>query len=790
IRFGGVIFTRSDRKDINTIEDIKKKSFMAVNPSSFGGYLVALRELKKLGITPYDFSSLTFGNTHDKVVYAVLNKEVDAGTVRSDTLERMASEGKIKMSDFYILNQKEVEDFPFVLSTPLYPEWPFAKLKHTDDRVTKEIVIALLQLKDSHPAAQNAKIYGWSIPLNYQNVHEALMELKISPYDQEKQIYFEQVIQKYWYVGVVSFILLIILIWIILYFYRLNRTLQSTKNTLQYEIDEKRDTQNRLLHTQEVIVELNAKLEEKIEEQTHDIQDLLYKEKYLSNILKTIGDINQIIIVSNSLEHLIRSSCDRLIEHENYKFCWIGRIREDSSIKISYQTKLNEKFFDSNFIEAKDMLKHPELKALNDNRVVVYHPNSDFFDQKLHRFGLSSFIAFPLKQDIHSKPFGMLSVYSTREDGFEEDEIKMLQELSGDLGFAINSFLQKEELIKLERERVENYESTILSFVDMIEKRDTYTVGHTSRVAQYSKLIAQSMGFSKEEIDKLEWASNLHDIGKIVIPDSILLKPNKLNKLEYEIIQSHVTAGADMLGKIDSYKELTEIMRHHHERYDGKGYPNGLKGNEIPMLSHIMILADAFDAMTTNRIYKKSKSLKDSLQEIKELSAVQFHPKVVDIALEVFKDVEIDTTTNQLPTTKIEEERMAYFYKDQLTSLYNVNYLKILINQDLLKSHFRQIHSINLKNFSQYNRKFGWESGNELLIDIANYLAQRYQNTIIFRIQGDYFIILSSQEVEVDYNEIVQNTKLQSIEVDIEMHQKELQESDVIKTIVDLMKVM
>ena len=126
-------------------------------------------------------------------------------------------------------------------------------------------------------------------------------------------------------------------------------------------------------------------------------------------------------------------------------------------------------------------------------------------------------------------------------------------------------------LIELEEEKIRNFEKTLLAFVEMIEDRDTYTGGHSQRVADYSKLIAQKMGRSDAECDLLHQAGILHDIGKIVTPDSILLKPGKLNGLEYKLIQEHVKVGYDLLSKIPMYKEIAEIIFYHHEHYDGGG---------------------------------------------------------------------------------------------------------------------------------------------------------------------------------------------------------------------------
>jgi len=183
--FGGVILTYADRDDINGLADIKGKKFMAVEESSFGGWQMAYKEFKDNGIDPLsDFAKVEFGGKHDNVVFAVQNGSVDAGTVRTDTLERMAAAGDIDMSEFKIIAAKKYDDFPFVISTALYPEWPFAKVAKTADKDAQKVVNALLALDSQNAAAKSAKIVGWTKPLDYGGVEELQKLLKVGAYKQ------------------------------------------------------------------------------------------------------------------------------------------------------------------------------------------------------------------------------------------------------------------------------------------------------------------------------------------------------------------------------------------------------------------------------------------------------------------------------------------------------------------------------------------------------------------------------------------------------------------------------
>jgi len=181
--FGGVIIASSDNNAINSMADIKGKTFMGVKKSSFGGWQMADNEFINAGINPFtDFSVVKFGGTHDNVVLAVQNGAVAAGTVRTDTLERMVAEGTIYMDDFKIINKKAYKDFPFVCSTALYPEWPLAKTKNTSDADAAKVVKALKELKKGDTATKAAKIIGWVDPLDYTPVEKLQKKLKIGAY--------------------------------------------------------------------------------------------------------------------------------------------------------------------------------------------------------------------------------------------------------------------------------------------------------------------------------------------------------------------------------------------------------------------------------------------------------------------------------------------------------------------------------------------------------------------------------------------------------------------------------
>ena len=267
--FGGVIFTRADRKDINTLDDLKGKSFMAVEKTSLGGWLMAWRDLRRAGIDPMtDTSSLLFGGTHDAVVYAVLKGEVDAGTVRTDTLERMSAEGKIDLKSIKVINELPGEDgFPFIRSTELYPEWPFAKLKHTPDALAKKMAIALLAMPRESRAARAAGIAGWTVPLDYRNVHNLMKELHLGPYEDLGKVTFDEVVRQYYWYFLGGLIFLVAIIGVTGYVVRLNRHLERTRLDLNRQLINRR-------RAEEALNQINEDLERRVEKRTVQLSEV------------------------------------------------------------------------------------------------------------------------------------------------------------------------------------------------------------------------------------------------------------------------------------------------------------------------------------------------------------------------------------------------------------------------------------------------------------------------------------------------------------------------------------
>lgn len=238
--------------------------------------------------------------------------------------------------------------------------------------------------------------------------------------------------------------------------------------------------------------------------------------------------------------------------------------------------------------------------------------------------GIQSLLCVPLL--VKEKPIGTLSIYTSSPRVFTPGEIRLFTTFANQVAMVV-------ENARLFKEVEESYVGLLEALGVVVETRDFYTASHSDDVRQYALAIADEVSLSPEEREAVSYASLLHDLGKIGIEERILDKPDKLTSEEFEKIANHSKIGADIVSHIKILKHLAPLILHLHERYDGKGYPDGLKGSKIPMGSRILMVADAFSAMTSDRPYRKALSKETAISELKKNRGTQFDPEVVDAFL-------------------------------------------------------------------------------------------------------------------------------------------------------------
>ncbi|MDQ1331171.1 MAG: Response regulator, partial [Thermodesulfobacteriota bacterium] len=244
-----------------------------------------------------------------------------------------------------------------------------------------------------------------------------------------------------------------------------------------------------------------------------------------------------------------------------------------------------------------------------------------------------SFMCVPLM--IREKVLGVLTAYVTHGGvRFSEKDLYYLSFMAQNAAQAIENLALYENIY-------ENLFATLYGFVSVLDARDSYTQLHSNRVTDISTIIGRELGCTTEELDILNVAGRLHDIGKIGIRDEILLKPDKLTKEEFEKIKEHPLIGANIIKNLGFWNREINIIKCHHERFDGTGYPDGLKGKEIPLLSRILSIADVYDALASDRPYRKRMEEKCILKYMQEGAGTQFDPEIVEVFLKLYNQGKI-----------------------------------------------------------------------------------------------------------------------------------------------------
>jgi len=306
---------------------------------------------------------------------------------------------------------------------------------------------------------------------------------------------------------------------------------------------------------------------------------------------------------------------------------------------------------------------------------------------------------------------------------------------------------------------------SITAFANVVDSKDDYTKGHSMRVAEYAVGTARELRWSEDEVKKLHYAAILHDIGRVGVPESVLNKKQALTESEFELIKEHVYAGSEILRDISVVKDLANGAKYHHERYDGKGYPEGLEGKDIPAIARLIAVADAFDAMKNPRPYRRALTREEIKIELENGNGTQFDPELLDAFFRVwdnggFENVESEVEKDEdndscILLSRIMEKQNENIRekteKDWLTNLYNRRYAEFTIT-DRLKQVNGTFFLIDIDNFKHINDIFGHMTGDtvlKIMADIINEVITPDKD-IAFRLGGDEYGVFVPDMTDVE----------------------------------------
>jgi PAS domain S-box-containing protein/putative nucleotidyltransferase with HDIG domain len=375
--------------------------------------------------------------------------------------------------------------------------------------------------------------------------------------------------------------------------------------------------------------------------------------------LHALSTCNGVLVRAADEAQLLNDICHVLVTVGGYRLAWVGFAEQDEgkSVRVVARDGANADYLDHIHVSWGDTptghgptgtaIRTGEYQAAQD---ILHDPRFLPWREQAIARGYACSIAFPLFDDSH-RAFGAVNLYGKEPNAFDADEIRLLEELAGDLAFGIRMLRLRGERDRLHEQQQHSDETvkqalagTIQAIALTIEKRDPYTAGHQRRVANLCAAIARELGLSEDRITGLRLGASIHDIGKIYVPAEILIRPGELSPMEFEFIKTHPQVGFDILKDVKLPWPVADMIYQHHEHLDGSGYPRGLMGDAILLEARILTVSDVTEAMMSHRPYRPARGLDAALEEITAHRGIYYDPAVVDACLHLMRDKRFNLT--------------------------------------------------------------------------------------------------------------------------------------------------
>ncbi|MHB8453746.1 MAG: HD domain-containing phosphohydrolase [Acidiferrobacterales bacterium] len=373
--------------------------------------------------------------------------------------------------------------------------------------------------------------------------------------------------------------------------------------------------------------------------------------KHSLQAFRALSAVNHNLVYASDEQLLLENICHSIVDNRNYLLAWVGYVQYDEykSIKVMAHGGHDQGYTDKMQLTwaESDHGLGPSGQAIRNRTTQLvqdittdprYLPWRDAATEQ----GYAATVSFPLLNENNSV-FGVLNVYAGEANAFVANEVDLLEQMAVDLSFGVSALrtrhqrdLALEQSQQHQKALKDSLEGTIQAMARLVEMRDPYTAGHQERVADLAEAIARQLGLPDEKVHAIHLGATVHDLGKIKIPAEILSKPGRLNELEIAMVRTHAQAGFDILKDIPFPWPIANMIFQHHERMDGSGYPQGLKGDAILLEARILAVADVVEAMASHRPYRAGLGIEAALTEITVQSGTHYDPVVVEACLVLF----------------------------------------------------------------------------------------------------------------------------------------------------------
>ena len=373
-----------------------------------------------------------------------------------------------------------------------------------------------------------------------------------------------------------------------------------------------------------------------------------------NRVLAARSRVNATLVHAIDENTLMQTVCQAIVDQSGFRMAWVGYVRHDEHKSIKVMASAG---FDEGYLESAKLIwsetergMGPSGRAVRSGMTqlcqdIAQDPAYLPWRESALLHGYAAAIALPL-HDSDNTVFGILDVYADQVNAFVPAEIELLEEMAEDLSFGVRALrtrLERDSSAQKIRQQFlqlqNNLEDTIRAIASIVEIRDPYTAGHQRRVADLACAIARQMGLPDEQVHGIQIAGIVHDLGKIQVPAEILSKPGSLSEIEYALIKQHAQAGFDILKGVEFPWPVAKMVLQHHERLDGSGYPQGIKGDAILLDARILSVADVVEAMSSHRPYRAGLGVDAALDEITRGRGTHFDPTVVDACLSVILEL-------------------------------------------------------------------------------------------------------------------------------------------------------